>query len=115
MIKLISMGLATWRMSRMFYDLEEDGPFDVLHRIRMKAGIWSTLEPDTMAGRAITCPYCVSWWVGLLFATLYIVSPKLAFIASLPFSLSAVVILMYEHIDPELPPPENYPPSRLLD
>jgi hypothetical protein len=45
--------LATWRLARLI--AAEDGPFDVIVRIREKAG-------GGLAGRLMDCPYCLSLW-----------------------------------------------------
>ena len=118
MINFISIALATWRLSRMLYDLDEDGPFDIFHRIRVKAGVSATdhqFSASTMSGRAITCPYCVSWWVGMLLTVLHFIHPKLGLFVSLPLALSGIVVLMFEHVDPPMNDPSEYPPLRLLD
>lgn len=46
--------LATWRVSALL--VREDGPYDVLARLRRIAA-------HTMAGRALACFYCTSAWV----------------------------------------------------
>src|SRR5215831_4078058 len=52
--------LATWRMTHLF--VEEDGPGDVVVRLRKWLG-------DGIAGRAMDCFYCLSLWVSAVFAT----------------------------------------------
>jgi len=46
--------LATWRLSHLV--AREDGPFDVIVRLRARAG-------DGMLGRLMDCPYCLSLWI----------------------------------------------------
>ncbi len=50
---------AVWRITHLFS--KEDGPFDILLKIRMKAGngFWGSL---------LDCFYCSSVWVSLPFA-----------------------------------------------
>ena len=50
---------ATWRIAHLFS--KEDGPFDIIFRIRKKAGngFWGSL---------LDCFYCTSVWVSLPFA-----------------------------------------------
>lgn len=46
--------LATWRVAHLI--AREDGPFDVIVRVRARAG-------DGVLGRLMDCPYCLSLWV----------------------------------------------------
>ena len=46
--------LATWRVAHLI--AREDGPFDVVLRLRARAG-------DGMLGRLMDCPYCLSIWI----------------------------------------------------
>lgn len=48
--------LATWRISRLV--AKEDGPFDVVLRVRARAG-------TSVLGRLMDCPYCLSVWAAL--------------------------------------------------
>ena len=51
--------LATWRLAHLV--AREDGPFDVVVRIRRRAG-------DGVLGRLMDCPYCLSLWIAAPFA-----------------------------------------------
>src|SRR5580765_3582828 len=51
--------LATWRVAHLV--AKEDGPFDVVLRLRKRAG-------DSVLGRLMDCPLCVSVWAALPFA-----------------------------------------------
>jgi hypothetical protein len=57
--------LATWRVAHLI--AEEDGPADVVVRLRRRAG-------DSQLGAAMDCLYCLSVWIALPFAVL--VSPR---------------------------------------
>ena len=46
--------LATWRLC--FLVAREDGPFDLILRLRLRAG-------HGMVARLLDCPYCLSLWV----------------------------------------------------
>ena len=48
--------LATWRIARLV--AKEDGPFDVVLRVRARAG-------TSVLGRLMDCPYCLSVWAAL--------------------------------------------------
>jgi hypothetical protein len=51
---LVIAVLATWRLCHLL--AHEDGPFDVVVRLREAAG-------NGFAGRLMDCPYCQSlWW-----------------------------------------------------
>jgi len=49
--------LAVWRVTHLFQ--AEDGPFDIIFRIRKLAG-------DGVFGKIMDCFYCLSIWVALL-------------------------------------------------
>jgi len=51
--------LATWRLAHLV--AREDGPFDVIVRIRARAG-------EGALGRLMDCPYCLSLWFAMPFA-----------------------------------------------
>jgi hypothetical protein len=53
--------LATWRVTHLVS--KEDGPFDVLVKIRLRAGAG-------VIGRMMDCFYCLSLWVAAPFAFL---------------------------------------------
>ena len=52
--RLLLAVLATWRIAHLIAN--EDGPFDVIVRVRARAG-------SGMLGRLMDCPYCLSLWV----------------------------------------------------
>ncbi|HEX6898973.1 MAG TPA: DUF1360 domain-containing protein [Thermoanaerobaculia bacterium] len=53
--------LATWRVSHLI--ASEDGPFDVIVRLRQRAG-------DGVLGKLMDCPYCLSLWIAAPLALL---------------------------------------------
>lgn len=53
-LRLTLAVLATWRVAHLV--AREDGPFDVIVRVRAKAG-------NGMIGRLMDCPYCLSLWL----------------------------------------------------
>ena len=60
-VRLAVAVLATWRVSHLV--ALEDGPFDVIVRLRARAG-------NGVVGRLMDCPYCLSLWVAAPFAFL---------------------------------------------
>ncbi len=53
--------LATWRLVHLV--AREDGPFDVIVKLRVRAGARSL-------GHLMDCPYCLSLWFAIPFAFL---------------------------------------------
>ena len=51
--------LATWRVAHLV--AREDGPFDVIVRLRLRAGAG-------VVGRLMDCPYCLGLWIAVPFA-----------------------------------------------
>jgi hypothetical protein len=58
-IQLVVAVLGTWRVAHLV--AREDGPFDVIVRLRMRAG-------NGVLGRLMDCPHCVALWVAMPFA-----------------------------------------------
>jgi hypothetical protein len=57
--RLVIAILAIWRIAHLI--AREDGPFDVIVTLRVKAG-------DGVIGRLMDCPYCLSLWIAIPFA-----------------------------------------------
>jgi hypothetical protein len=53
-LRIVLAVLATWRVAHLI--AREDGPFDVVLRLRARAG-------SGTLGQLMDCPYCVSIWV----------------------------------------------------
>ena len=51
--------LAVWRLTHLF--VAEDGPWDFVYHLRKKLG-------NSMAGKAMDCFYCLSFWIAIPFA-----------------------------------------------
>ncbi|HRO44515.1 DUF1360 domain-containing protein [Agriterribacter sp.] len=58
-LQLVVCILATWRLTHLLS--KEDGPFDIIYRLRKKAGAG-------FLGNLLDCFYCLSIWVALPFA-----------------------------------------------
>ena len=88
---LIVRGLATWRIAHML--VHETGPFSIFTKVRAATGIEHDAEglPSVWhSNNVLSCVWCTSMWVGLLF--LFI--PKS--IAEL-LSLSAISCILEDH------------------
>jgi len=59
MVAFAFFAVATWRVTHLL--VEEDGPADVVLRMRRRAG-------SSALGQAMDCFYCASLWVALPFA-----------------------------------------------
>jgi hypothetical protein len=57
--RFLLAALATWRVTHLL--VEEDGPADVVVRLRRRAG-------SSRAGDLLDCFYCLSVWVAVPFA-----------------------------------------------
>ena len=57
-VDLIIIALAIWRITHLF--AKEDGPFDIIYRLRKAAGAG-------FFGNLLDCFYCLSIWVSLPF------------------------------------------------
>lgn len=67
--QIILTVLATYRISRMV--AEEDGPYSVIDTLRSHTGVTRTefgfhVKYDNELGKMISCPLCLSVWVGLV-------------------------------------------------
>ena len=59
-LAFVILSLAVWRISRMV--ALEDGPFDVLAKVRERLGVH---KQETWVHRGLACVACVSFWIGL--------------------------------------------------
>ena len=76
LVDFIILSLAAWRIANLIVDDSEDGPFDILPKIRHILGIrydsrnrmLSVDKPRLYKelGRMVSCMWCLSLWVGLL-------------------------------------------------
>jgi hypothetical protein len=70
-VRLISLGLATYRLASLIS--REAGPFDMFVHFRSWAGVYDIgpdKKPETMLGRMIECPYCTGVWVAIFLSLL---------------------------------------------
>jgi hypothetical protein len=104
LVDLLVLSLAAWRIANLIVDDSEDGPFDILPRIRHLLGIrydskgrmCSVGEPPIYRelGRAVSCMWCLSLWIGLLLALI----PEPFRVVLWPFAISAGVLLVDKSI-----------------
>ena len=104
LVDLLVLSLAAWRIANLIVDDSEDGPFDILPKIRYLLGIryddkgrmMSVAEPPIYRelGRAANCIMCLSLWIGLLF----VLVPEPFRIIFWPFAISAGALLVNKQI-----------------
>ena len=85
LLRLVVGILGVWRITHLV--VAEDGPWDVIVRLRDRAG-------DRVWGELMDCFMCLSIWVAVPFAVMF-PGPWSKRIAFLP-ALSAGAILLYE-------------------
>jgi hypothetical protein len=96
-VEFTALALATWRVSVAL--VEEDGPFEVLAKLRERAGVRYDEESwpygENALAKMLTCLWCLSPWVGTLWLAFWLAAPGLAFCAALPFAWSAVAVIVH--------------------
>lgn len=99
--------LATWRVAHLI--AHEDGPFDVIVRLRQRAG-------DGVLGKLMDCPYCLSLWIAAPLALLLAGSPGAWCVAWLGISGGASLLEKFSRprgeprpleMDPTIPLPKG--------
>jgi len=100
----IILSLAAWRIANLVVDDSEDGPFDILPKIRYWLGIRYDDRGRMMSvdgpllyrelGRAVSCMWCLSIWVGIFLSFI----PSEIRIILWPFAISAGVLLVNKFV-----------------
>ena len=98
LLDFIILSLATWRISSLFTNDSEAGPFHLLDWIRYAAGVRVNEQNEAYAtnelAKLFTCLWCFSIYLGVGFTLFYWYAPVLAVWIALPFALSAVSIMV---------------------
>lgn len=96
-ILLMSM-LSIWRITRLFGDVAEAGPWHIMDKIRAAVGVtydeYSNPVASNQFAEGLMCVKCFSIWLGVLFTILYAISPEVLLFVSLPFALSAGAVII---------------------
>jgi uncharacterized protein DUF1360 len=98
--------LATWRVSHLI--AQEDGPFDVIVRLRSRAG-------DGVLGKLMDCPYCLSLWIAAPLALLLAREPGAWCVAWLAISGGSSLLEKFSRSRREPPPLEINPTIPILE
>lgn len=102
MTDLVILLLASWRLTNVFVDDDEGGPWQSLHWLRAKVGVRYDEKHraygTNIVARAMTCFWCWSIWIGVLVGVLYLIWPGLAVALALPFALSAGALMVKKYM-----------------
>lgn len=96
---VIIVGLTVWRISSLL--VREDGPYDVLAKVRHTAGVrydeYSRAIGQNVIAKALTCVWCISIWVAGG-AALFISDNVVNFLVN-TLSMSAIAIIVNSFVD----------------
>ncbi len=98
-LDIVILMFATWRLSSLLVDPEDDGPWEMFGKFRHLLGVRHDDETGLFYGtnvvaQALMCVYCTSIWVGIAIVASYIFFPSIVTMASLPLALSAGAIVL---------------------
>lgn len=110
LVELLVLGLAVWRVCLLVvvedgppWLLDPDGkPFGIFAALRTRLALAEMDHPDRwrfFLNGLVGCVWCLSLWVGLAVAGLYVLWPAGTVICALPFALSGLAILFQEMTD----------------
>lgn len=89
-----------WRIARFLADDNEGGPWDVFHRFRNLVGVeydqYSAMVGTNVISRLIICPYCSSFWIGVIAVILHYFGFGVYIFA--PFAISGFVVLIVDRL-----------------
>ena len=99
-LALVIIALACWRISSLL--VYEDGPFDVLAKFRSFIGVYydemSVSRGKNVFASALTCLWCTSPYIAIFLVGGWIVFPKEAILVYLPFTVSAIAIMIEANV-----------------
>lgn len=108
MLNILILVFAVWRISYAL--VHEDGPYALFAVLRYRLGVreendmtyveWIDNKHRYTLGGLFACVYCMSVWVGILFASLYLVHEQAATVAALPFALSGAALVVHRIANP---------------
>ncbi len=96
-VELLILILATFRITRLFVDDSEGGPWDIMSRIRHAMGYrYDELNRPAyvnVVGSTLLCFWCFSFWAGLFVLLISFLPYWIGYYILLPFALSAGALL----------------------
>ncbi len=98
-LDIVILMFATWRLSSLLVDPEDDGPWEIFGKFRHLLGVrrddkTGLFYGNNVVAQALMCVFCTSIWVGIAIGMSYIFFPSIVAMASLPFALSAGAIVL---------------------
>ena len=87
-LELIILALACWRLSNLL--VAEEGPWNVLGRIRGRLIDQDKLETPGSLSKGLSCPYCVQVWLALAVTPLYLFWPSWTLLGAFPLALAGI-------------------------
>lgn len=92
------LALAVWRVTSLL--VQEDGPYDVFAKLRRFIGVYydeySVKRGKNVVASAMTCVWCFSVWIALLFVLLFGETTSIAVFFVDWMSVSAIAIVVNE-------------------
>lgn len=96
--ELLILIFATWRITNLFTDDAEGGPWDTLHIIRYRAGVRYDDKRRAyginILSRMMTCFWCFSIWIGLVVLLVSLLPYWIGYYFLLPFALSGTALVV---------------------
>ena len=104
-LTFVTLALATWRVSSLL--AEEEGPFGVFVKLRHVMGEYYDEYSEVQIGPKgdkwyhallyealdqLTCLWCCTIWVGVVWFLAWLLWPCTTFYVSVPFALSTVAV-----------------------
>lgn len=97
LVQFLIAVLATYRITNLFVDDDEGGPWDILHIIRYHVGY--RYDEDrraygtTLVSRAMICFWCFSFWAGIFVLLVLLIPYNIGLYLLAPFALSAGALI----------------------
>ncbi len=91
---------ATYSIGRLLSDVEMNGPWLILDRLRHRVGVRFTKASapygTNVLAEAMLCQYCNSFWIGLIVTMLYFALGNIVLWLLLPFAINGAVTLIVD-------------------
>lgn len=91
---------AVYSIGKMISDVEMNGPWHVLDRLRHRIGVRFTEASapygTNILAEAMLCQYCNSFWIGLVVTITYLAFGDIVLWLLLPFSINGAVMLLVD-------------------
>lgn len=99
MLEFLILSLATWRLSSLLVEPEDDGPWELFGKFRQLMGVKHDENTGLFYGKnfiaqALLCVWCISIWVGLGLGITYLMWGDPAVYFAFPFALSGAAIIV---------------------